>query len=108
MNTPETFCTSLQFAHTFRREHSHVLSFIRKMHCSEDFRNNNFQEGSYLDRYARKQPMFNMTKTGFMFLAMELVGRKNGALREAIIREFDALEAITGLDSSDMFNKFLN
>lgn len=39
--------TSLDIAETFEKQHSHVLSDIEKLQCSEGFRQSNFGLSSY-------------------------------------------------------------
>ena len=90
------FCSSLQVSEEFKKEHKNVLADIRNLDCSDDFRQLNFQLirrtvdlGN--ERY-RKDPMFLMTKNGFIFLVMGYRGKKAAAIKETYIKRFDDME----------------
>lgn len=87
------FCSSLQVAHEFGKEHFIVMRDIRNLDCPEDFRLYNFVESSYRNEQNKKQPMFLMTRDGFMFLCMGYRGRKAAAIKVAIIKRFNDMEA---------------
>lgn len=91
------FCTSLQVATEFNKLHKNVLRDIRVLNCSDEFRQLNFELIRWpvdlgLGR-TRKDPMFIMTKDGFMFLISGYTGEKAGAIKEAYIKRFNAMEA---------------
>ncbi len=87
------FCSSLQVAHEFGKLHKNVIADIRNLDCSEDFRQLNFQPSSYHNEQNKKQPMYLMTRDGFMFLVMGYRGRKAATIKEAIIQRFNDMEA---------------
>ena len=87
------FCSSLQVAHEFGKRHDHVIRDIQNLDCSEDFRLLNFGESSYRNEQNKKQPMFLMTRDGFMFLVMGYRGKKASNIKEAIIQRFNEMEA---------------
>ena len=43
---------------------------IRNLDCSEVFRASNFGQSYYRNEQNKKQPMYLMTRDGFMFLVM--------------------------------------
>ena len=86
------FCSSLQVAEEFGKEHKNVLADIRNLDCSDDFNALNFQPVKYTDDKGEKRPMFLMTKDGFMFLVFGYRGKKAAAIKEAYIRRFNEYE----------------
>lgn len=81
--------TSLKVAECFGKPHGKVLRDIRKLTCSEGFRQANFGSSFYLNEQGKKQPMFTMTRDGWMFLVMGFTGEKAGAWKEAFIAAFN-------------------
>ena len=91
------FCSSLQVAEEFGKRHSDVLRDIQNLDCSDDFRKRNFaltyQAVNIPNGATRKDPMFLMTRDGFMFLCMGYRGKKAATIKEAIIKRFNDMEA---------------
>ena len=91
------FCSSLQVAEAFEKEHKNVLADIRNLDCSEIFNQLNFQlirrTVDLGDGRSRKDPMYIMTRDGFMFLVMGYRGKKAAIVKEAIIQRFNEMEA---------------
>lgn len=90
------FCSSLQVAEEFGKRHDNVIADIRNLDCSEDFYKLNFQEIRRTvdlgQGRTRKDPMFLMTKDGFIFLVMGYRGSRAAAIKEAIIKRFNDME----------------
>ena len=86
------FCSSLQVAQEFLKRHDNVLADIRKLDCSHEFRLLNFKESFYFNEQEKKQPMFLISKDGFMFLVMGYRGKKAAAIKEAYIKRFNEYE----------------
>lgn len=61
---------SLMVAKMFEKEHKNVLRDIANLDCSEDFRQLNFEPSTYKNEQGKKQPCYNMTRDGFVFLVM--------------------------------------
>lgn len=78
-NVPMT--TSLKVAEVFDKEHFHVLTAIRNLDCSPEFKSTNFSE---LNREYRGRlfPYYLMTRDGFTFLAMGFTGAKAAEFKE--------------------------
>ena len=93
----KVFCTSRQVAEAFEKRHDSVLRDIRNLKCSESFRLHNFVESLLTvetgNGTKRNFPVFLMTRNGFMFLIGGYSGEKSGAIKEAYIERFDAMEA---------------
>lgn len=86
--------TSLDIAETFEKEHKRVLQDIRELECSEDFRQHNFVQSSYVNSQNKKQPMYYVTRDGFTLLAMGYTGEKAMKFKEGYIRQFNAMEKL--------------
>ena len=81
--------TSLKVAEYFKKEHGKVLRAVRRLSCSLKFRQANFGESSYINDQGKKQPMFTMTKDGFMFLVMGFTGEAAASWKEGFIDAFN-------------------
>lgn len=86
--------SSLDVAETFEKEHRRVLQDIRELACSEEFRQHNFVQSEYLNQQNHKQPMYYITRDGFVLLAMGYTGEKAMKFKEAYINQFNAMQAI--------------
>ena len=83
------FCTSLQVAKKFGREHRYVLTSIRKLICSDELCDNNFIASYYTAHNNKKQPMYFMTYKGFIRLIYTFRGEKAHSVREAIVKDIN-------------------
>jgi len=83
---------SLYVADLFEKRHDHVLRDIENLDCSAEFRLPNFGLSSYKNEQGRKQPCIEMTRNGFMFLAMGYRGKKAALIKEQYIKRFDEME----------------
>lgn len=63
-----------------------------QLDCSEEFRLLNFDESTYINAQGHKQPCFNMTRDGFVFLVMGYRGKKAASFKEAYIKRFNEME----------------
>lgn len=87
-----TVVSSLDIAETFGKEHRRVLQDIREIGCSEEFRLHNFVQSSYENSQGKQQPMFLVTRDGFVLLAMGYTGELAMRFKEAYIKQFNAME----------------
>lgn len=87
-----TVVSSLDVAETFEKEHRRVLQDIRELECSDEFREHNFVQSSYVNSQNKKQPMYLVTRDGFTLLAMGYTGEKAMRFKEAYIKQFNAME----------------
>lgn len=85
--------TSREVSEIFGKLHQHVLEKVRLLECSEDFRQSNFRQSSYLNAQNKPQPMVEMTRDGFTFLAMGFTGPRAAQFKEAFITAFNTMEA---------------
>lgn len=88
----KVFCSSLQVAEEFKKRHDLVLRDIRELDCSQEFRLRSYEESSYRNEQNKKQPMYFMTRDGFMFLVMGYRGEKAAAIKELYIQRFNDME----------------
>ncbi len=84
--------TSKMVADAFDKEHRSVLRDIRKLHCSDEFRENNYELSYYLSLQNKKLPVVNITRDGFSFLCMAFTTKKAGAWKEKYIAAFNEME----------------
>lgn len=82
----------LMVAKMFEKEHKNVLRDIANLDCSEDFRQLNFEPSTYKNEQGKKQPCYNMTRDGFVFLVMGYRGKKAAQFKEAYIKRFNQME----------------
>lgn len=80
-------------AQFFEKEHKNVIRDIRELDCSEEFYLLNFEPISYCDSYGRKQTAYEMTRDGFVFLAMGYRGKKAAQFKELYIHRFNEMES---------------
>lgn len=85
--------TSLDIAEHFGKEHRNVLRACRDAECSEEFKLLNFEQHEYIAGNGSRQPLFHITRDGFVFLAMGFTGAEAARWKEAYIRAFNAMEA---------------
>ncbi|EAJ7709215.1 Rha family transcriptional regulator, partial [Campylobacter jejuni] len=96
----QIFCTSLDIAKVFGKQHKHILELI-----GEKFNNNeikNFCEPNFRLSFKtrkiegfrgkeRKYPYYQLTKDGFSFIAMGLTGRKADKFKIEFINAFNEM-----------------
>lgn len=84
--------TSLKIAEHFGKQHKDVLRKIANLDCSEEFNQRNFAPVEYIDPKGEKQPCYEITRDGFMFLAMGFTGKQAAQWKEAYINAFNRME----------------
>ena len=82
---------SKELAEAFGKQHKDVLRKIeaRLPEHSEEFVRRNFTLVSYLGGNNEERPMHELTKDGFMAIAMTFTGKRGSIFREKIIEEFN-------------------
>jgi Rha family phage regulatory protein len=83
------FANSLEVASVFGKEHKDV---IRKVNSFSERGRRNFTLTDYRDDYNRTQPMYEMNRDGFMFLAMGFTGEKAENWKLDLIDAFNEME----------------
>ena len=84
--------TSLIVASKFDKRHDNVIRSIKKIDCSTEFSLLNFKESTYVDERGKVQPMYEITRDGFSFLAMGFTGKKASYFKEQFISAFNLME----------------
>ena len=84
--------TSRIVAKSFGKQHKDVLESVRSLECSDEFNRRNFAPISEPDKYGRPQPGYQMTRDGFMFLAMGFTGARAAQMKELFIAAFNDME----------------
>ncbi len=95
-NDGQPVTTSLHIAEIFDKRHDNVLRDIKALHCSEKFRMYNFEETvetrtNPSGGKSISSPAYEITKNGFMFLALGYNGSKAAKIKEAWIEAFDKM-----------------
>jgi Rha family phage regulatory protein len=85
---------TLKVAAVHKKSHDNVLKLVRRR-VSEagGWGLVNFNETSYSDSQGRPQPMFTMTKDGYVFLVGRMTGKKAVEHQIAYIQAFNAMAA---------------
>ena len=84
--------TSREIALHFQKQHKVVLHKIENLDCSPQFNEHNFMPVTYQDSKGESRKAYQMTRNGFMYLAMGFTGKRAGQFKEAYIRAFDEME----------------
>ncbi len=90
-NEGEPRTTSLKVAESFNKLHKNVLLKIELLNCSPEFNRLNFKPVEYVDSKGETRRAYEMTKDGFIFLAMGFTGKKAAAIKEAYINAFNQM-----------------
>ncbi len=93
---------SLKVSEIFGKPHKDVLQKIKALDCSIEFTERNFSLSDYLDKSGRSLPMYEMTKDGFIFLAMGYTGAKAAQIKEAYIYAFNHMADILHKQSTQL------
>ncbi len=85
--------SSIDVARHFGKRHKTVLRAIANLDCSPEFTEHNFAPSEYTDATGRTLPAYQLTRDGFMFLAMGFTGKDAARWKEAYIDAFNRMEA---------------
>lgn len=83
--------TSHMVAKVFGKTHSKVLRDIRELGCSAEFNQSNFGLVKIKDKKGELRTSYEITKDGFILLAMGYNGEKAMQFKEAYIKAFNAM-----------------
>ncbi|HAA1749917.1 TPA_asm: phage regulatory protein, partial [Campylobacter jejuni] len=93
----QIFCTSLDVAKVFGKQHKDILEIIRSKIRNKEIQNfngRNFSPVKYRDAKGEMRPAYQLTKDGFSFIAMGLTGRKADKFKIAFINAFNEMEKL--------------
>ena len=88
----QVLTNNLLVAEVFHKDHNKVLRDIRELACSQEFRQSNFGQSSYLSEQNKEMPMFVMNRDGFTLLVMGYTGKKAMQFKERYITAFNKME----------------
>ncbi|MFH5206169.1 Rha family transcriptional regulator [Campylobacter coli] len=93
----QIFCTSLDVAKVFGKQHKDILEIIRSKIRNKEIQNfngRNFSPVKYRDAKGEMRPAYQLTKDGFSFIAMGLTGRKADKFKIEFINAFNEMEKL--------------
>ena len=105
----QIFCTSLDIARVFSKQHKDILETIRNKTRNEETKNfneRNFRLVEYKDAKGEMRPTYQLTKDGFSFIAMGLTGKKADLFKIAFINAFNKMEKLLQKETPS-HNKYL-
>lgn len=96
--------TSRKIAKAFGKAHKEVLRDIKNLGCSSDFHERNFALSQYIQKMPtggdKIRPEYQVTRNGFVILAMGYTGERAMQFKEMYIARYDEME-------SQLRNEFL-
>ena len=83
--------TSLKIAEYFGMRHANVLRKIRQVRdeCPTEFAQLNFESTDFIDKNGESQPMFKLTKDGYMLVVMGFTGAAAMQIKIKYIQAFN-------------------
>ncbi|WP_265498689.1 MULTISPECIES: Rha family transcriptional regulator [Providencia] len=87
----QIFTTSKKIADYFGKRHDNVLRKIRQVRdeCPDDFAHLNFEEIDFIDKNGDVQPMFKLTKDGYILVVMGFTGKMATLIKVKYIEAFN-------------------
>ena len=82
---------SRRVAKQFKKAHKSVLRAYDRLECSQEFNRRNFAPVEVPDSKGEDRRVIQMTKDGFMFLAMGFQGSESAKFKERFIDAFNAM-----------------
>lgn len=98
--------TSLKVAEHFGKQHFHVLRKVQRLECSTKFTKSNFGLSEYIDESGKLNPYYEITKDGFVFLAMGFTGKQAAQWKEAYINAFNDMADKLNSNTSPYITEF--
>lgn len=84
---------SLKVAECFEKRHCDVVRRLESLETPGNFNQRNFALVKYKDKKGEQRPFYNITKDGFVLLAMGFTGQKALEFKLAYITAFNAMES---------------
>lgn len=101
--------TSRHIATVFGKRHDNIIRDIKALIIEQDcgeFALLNFEETTYLDEWGRKQPMYQMTKNGFLLLVMGYRTKKAMKFKVEFIKAFDLMRDKLKQEGYSLIHKY--
>lgn len=85
------FTTSQKVADYFGKRHDNVLRKIRQIRdeCPKEFAILNFEEADFIDKNGETQPVFKLSKDGYMLVVMGFTGSAAMLIKVRYIQAFN-------------------
>jgi Rha family phage regulatory protein len=97
--------TSRQIALHFNKLHKNVVRDIRNLDCSPQFNELNFERVDYKDDKGEARKEYQITRNGFMYVAMGFTGKRAAEFKEAYIQAFNEMEYKLYMQSKTVLQK---
>jgi Rha family phage regulatory protein len=97
--------TSRQIALHFNKLHKNVVRDIRNLDCSPQFNVLNFERVDYKDDKGEARKEYQITRNGFMYVAMGFTGKRAAEFKEAYIQAFNEMEYKLYMQSKTVLQK---
>ncbi|MDG6894524.1 Rha family transcriptional regulator [Volucribacter amazonae] len=101
--------TSRHIATVFGKRHDNIIRDIKALIIEQDcgeFALLNFEETTYIDEWGRKQPMYQMTKNGFLLLVMGYRTKKAMKFKVEFIKAFDLMREKLQQEGYSLIHKY--
>ncbi|QKJ69834.1 Rha family transcriptional regulator [Glaesserella parasuis] len=101
--------TSKHISTVFGKRHDNIIRDIKALIIEQDcgeFALLNFEETSYVDEWGRKQPMYQMTKNGFLLLVMGYRTKKAMKFKVEFIKAFDLMRDKLKKEGYNLIHKY--
>lgn len=87
----KVFTTSKKIAEYFGKRHKNVLKKIKQTisDCPSEFAGLNFEPTDYIDKNGDIQPMYKLSKDGYMLLVMSFTGKSAMIIKIKFIQAFN-------------------
>ncbi|WP_049245838.1 Rha family transcriptional regulator [Morganella morganii] len=87
----QVFTTSKKIADYFGKTHKNVLRKIKQTisDCPDEFAELNFEPTDYIDKNGDIQPMYKLSKDGYMLLVMSFTGKAAMLIKIKFIQAFN-------------------
>lgn len=87
----KAFTTSQKIADYFGKSHKNVLRKIRQTinECPDDFARLNYEPADFIDKNGETQPMYKLTKDGYMLVVMGFTGAAAMLIKVKYIQAFN-------------------
>ena len=100
---------SRHIATVFGKRHDNIIRDIKALVIEQDcgeFALLNFEETSYIDECGRKQPMYQMTKNGFLLVVMGYRTKKAMKFKVEFIKAFDFMREKLQQEGYSLIHKY--
>ena len=85
--------TSKIVGEIFGKRHRDVIRALENLECSEKFSKRNFARAHFVTSQNKKHECYEITRDGFMFLAMGFTGKEAATWKESFIDAFNDMDA---------------